>query len=216
MNKLNENKYVLCNLWSYIKCLSSKYNLKYLIIPMVYLLIIILIVPSVEITTNEVKHKELDTYTKSITKEDKIKSILERYKLTKEQFNILSAIVLSEADKNSYEDTYAVINTIYNRTHSKNWVKSVSNRYGSNKGESLYYQAISPNQFVVYEHGTYKKNLNNTNCVGYNAIIDFLYTEEVMHSYLSFRANNVKVKNSETFSKNGNRYFNQLLDNNRI
>ncbi len=216
MNKLNENKYVLRNLWGYIKCLSYKYNLKYLIIPIVYLLIIILIVPSVEITTNEVKHKELDTYTKSITKEDKIKSILERYKLTKEQFNTLSAIVLSEADKNSYEDTYAVINTIYNRTHSKNWVKSVSNRYGSNKGESLYYQAISPNQFVVYEHGTYKKNLNNTNCVGYNAIIDFLYTEEVMHSYLSFRANNVKVKNSETFSKNGNNYFNLLLDNNRI
>lgn len=216
MNKLNENKYVLHKLWSYIKCLSYKYNLKYLIIPIVYLLIIILIVPNVEITTNEVKQRKLDTYTKSITKEDKINSILERYKLTKEQFNILSAIVLSEADKNSYEDTYAVINTIYNRTHSKNWVKSVSNRFGNNKGENLYYQAISPNQFVVYEHGTYKNNLNNTNCVGYNAIIDFLYTEEVMHNYLSFRANNVKVKNSETFSKNGNRYFNQLLDNNRI
>lgn len=216
MNKLNENRYVLHKLWSYIKCLSYKYNLKYLIIPIVYLLIIILIVPSVEITTNEVKQRKLDTYTKSITKEDKINSILERYKLTKEQFNILSAIVLSEADKNSYEDTYAVINTIYNRTHSKNWVKSVSNRFGNNKGENLYYQAISPNQFVVYEHGTYKNNLNNTNCVGYDAIIDFLYTEEVMHNYLSFRANNVKVKNSETFSKNGNRYFNQLLDNNRI
>lgn len=216
MNKLNENKYVLHKLWSYIKCLSYKYNLKYLIIPIVYLLIIILIAPSVEITTNEVKQRKLDTYTKSITKEDKIKSILERYKLSREQFNILSAIVLSEADKNSYEDTYAVINTIYNRTHSKNWVKSVSNRFGNNKGENLYYQAISPNQFVVYEHGTYKNNLNNTNCVGYNAIIDFLYTEEVMHNYLSFRANNVKVKNSETFSKNGNRYFNQLLDNNRI
>lgn len=216
MNKLNENKYVLHKLWSYIKCLSYKYNLKYLIIPIVYLLIIILIVPSVEITTNEVKQRKLDTYTKSITKEDKIKSILERYKLSREQFNILSAIVLSEADKNSYEDTYAVINTIYNRAHSKNWVKSVSNRFGNNKGENLYYQAISPNQFVVYEHGTYKNNLNNTNCVGYDAIIDFLYTEEVMHNYLSFRANNVKVKNSETFSKNGNRYFNQLLDNNRI
>lgn len=216
MNKSNESKYALRNLWEYIKCLSYNYNIKYFIIPIVYLFIIILLVPNVELTFSEVKNRKLDTYSEVIAKEDKIISILERYKLTREQFNILSAIVLSESDKNSYEDTYAVINTIYNRTHSKSWVKSVSNRYGKNNGNNLYYQAISPNQFVVYEHGTYKKNLNNTNCIGYDAIIDFLYTEKVMHNYLSFRSNNIKMKNSESFSKNGNNYFNELLENNRI
>ena len=132
------------------------------------------------------------------------------------KLNILSAIVLTEAQNNSYEDAYAVINTIYNRTHSKNWVKSISNKYGKDKGTNLYYQAIAPRQFVVYEHGSYKKNLNNTKSVGYDAIIDFLYTEDVMHNYLSFRAHNIKIKNSETFSNKGNNYFNPIKEKNRI
>ena len=62
----------------------------------------------------------------NITKEDKIDYILNKYNLTKNEFNTLTAIVLSEAQSNSYEDAYAVINTIYNRTHAKNWVRSCS------------------------------------------------------------------------------------------
>lgn len=216
MNNLVENAYALRILWSYIKCLSYKYNLKYLGLPIIYLFIILLIVTSTRVVVNEVTYKKLDSFTTAITKEDKIKSILEKYDLTNEQFKTLSAIVLTEAEANSYEDAYAVINTIYNRTHSKNWVKSVSNRYGSGKGTNLYYQAIAPNQFVVYEHGSYKKNLNNTKSVGYDAIIDFLYTEEVMHNYLSFRAHNIKAKNSEAFSEKGNNYFNILTESNKI
>ena len=211
-----ESVYALRMLWGYTKCLIYKYNLKYLGMPIIYLLVIMLIVPSAKIVENEIKYKELSSYTILIPKEEKIKSILEKYNLTEKQFQVLCAIVLTEAENNSYEDAYAVINTIYNRTHSKNWVKSVNNRYGANKGKNLYYQAIAPNQFVVYEHGTYKKNLNNTNSLGYDAIIDFLYTEEVMHDYLSFRAHNVKVKNSESFSKKGNNYFNKIKETNRI
>lgn len=216
MNNLIESVYALRILWSYIKCLSYKYNLKYLGLPILYLFIILLVVPSTQIVVNEIAYKKLDSYTTAITKEDKVKIILEKYNLSKDQFKILSAIVLSEAQVNSYEDAYAVINTIYNRTHSKNWVKSINNRYGNNKGENLYYQAIAPRQFVVYEHGSYKKNLGNTKSVGYDAIIDFLYTEEVMHNYLSFRSNNIKVKNSEAFSEKGNNYFNILKESNKI
>jgi len=216
MNNLIESVYALRILWSYIKCLSYKYNLKYLGLPILYLFIILLVVPSTQIVVNEITYKKLDSYTTAITKEDKVKIILEKYNLSKDQFKILSAIVLSEAQANSYEDAYAVINTIYNRTHSKNWVKSINNRYGNNKGENLYYQAIAPRQFVVYEHGSYKKNLGNTKSVGYDAIIDFLYTEEVMHNYLSFRSHNIKIKNSEAFSEKGNNYFNILKESNKI
>jgi len=217
MINLVESAYALRILWSYIKCLVYKYNLKYLIMPISYLLVIMVIVPSTESIVNIVTYQELSSYTtKVITKDEKIKYILEKYELTKKQFKVLSAIVLTEAQSNSYEDAYAVINTIYNRTHSKNWVKSISNRYGKDKGTNLYYQAIAPRQFVVYEHGSYKRNLNNTKSVGYDAIIDFLYSEEVMHNYLSFRSHNIKVKNSESFSNKGNNYFNPIKEKNRI
>ena len=124
--------------------------------------------------------------------------------------------MLSEAKSKSYEDAYAVINTIYNRTHAKNWVRSVSNNFGKDKGTSLYYQAIQPGQFTVYKSGSYKRHLNETNSVGYNAIIDFLYSEEVMHDYLSFRSHSIKVNGSESFASGGNNYFNKLTLKNRI
>ena len=142
--------------------------------------------------------------------------ILEKYNLTENEFKVLCGIVLSEAEYNSYEDAYAVINTIYNRTHSKNWVTSVDNHFGKGKGVSLYYQAISPNQFTVYKSGAYKKYMNSTDLVGYKAIIDFLYTEDIMHNYLSFRSNSIKINNSESFSEKGNNYFNVMKEENRI
>jgi len=217
MNNLVESTYALRILWGYIKCLSYKYKIKYLGMPILYIFIIFLIVPSANVIVNEITTKEFSSYTTlAITKEEKIEYILDKYDLNEKQFNVLTAIVLSEAQANSYEDAYAVINTIYNRTHSKNWVKSISNRYGSDKGYNLYYQAIAPNQFVVYQHGSYKRNLNNTTSVGYDAIIDFLYTEEILHNYLSFRSHNIKIKNSEAFSEKGNNYFNIIEEKNRI
>lgn len=207
MNKTKDSTCVLQNLWR---------NAKYLSLLFIYILIAIFTEPKLNIIVNEITYKTVDSYTTVITQEDKIKVILEKYDLTKDQFNVLCAIVLSEAEGSSYEDAYAVINTIYNRTHSKNWVKSVSNYFGEGKGNNLYYQAISPNQFVVYEHGTYKKNLNNTKSIGYEAIIDFLYTENIIHNYLSFRSHNIKVKDSVAFSENGNNYFNPIKESNRV
>lgn len=216
MINLVESTYALRILWGYIKCLINKYNLKYLVLPITYLFVILIAVPSTQVIVNEISYASLNTYSSvTLTKEDKINYILENYGLTKEQFKVLSAIVLSEAETNSYEDAYAVINTIYNRTHSKNWVRSVDNTFGKGKGQNLYYQAISPNQFVVYQHGSYKRYLNSDN-IGTDAIIDFLYTEEVKHNYLSFRSHNTYVENYETFSDNGNKYFNEIIEENRI
>lgn len=216
MNNLVDNTYVLPNLWGCIKYLIYKYNLKYLGLPIMYLAIIMFMVPINPGVVNESHYTSLDTFkTIAYTIDNKKEMILEKYNLTNEQFKVLVGVVLSEAD-HTYEDAYAVINTIYNRTHSKNWVKTVNNRFGKDKGTNLYYQAIAPGQFTVYASGSYKKRMNITSGEGYKAIIDFLYTEKVMHNFLSFRAHHVKVSNSTTFSENGNKYFGLIKEENRI
>lgn len=208
---------VLHNLWGWIKNIIYKYNLRYLALPIIYLMVILIVVPSANTVINMVTYHEMDSYTVAIlTKDEKVKNILEKYNMTEQQFKVLCGIVLSEAEYNSYEDAYAVINTIYNRTHSKNWVRSIDNNFGKGKGTNLYYQAISPNQFTVYASGSYKKHMNDTNNLGYDAIIDFLYTENTMHNYLSFRSHSIKINNSESFSKNGNNYFGEIKEENRI
>ncbi len=224
MNKLKKDDYVLHLWWNKLK--EKIINLKYLVLPIIYIIIIIMVVPKPKVMVNKVEIEKPDSYIevkvetkkkeKTETKIDKEKYILEKYNLTNEQFNILVAVVLTEAESNSYEDAYAVINTIYNRTHSKSWVRSVSNRFGKGKGSSLYYQVIHPNQFTVYQSGSYKRNLNNRKSVGYNAIIDFLYSEKIMHNYLSFRSHSSKVSNYEMFSERGNKYFNELKSESRI
>ena len=211
MNNLVDYVPLLHKMWS-----GVKNNLKYLAMPIMYLVIIVSVVPSPKTIVNIIDDKRLSSYnTVKLEKSEKIKYILNKYNLSKNEFNILCGIVLSEADS-TYEDAYAVINTIYNRTHSKNWVRSVDNKFGKDKGMNLYYQAISPNQFTVYASGSYKKHMNDTDSVGYDAIIDFLYTENIMHNYLSFRSHSIKVNGSESFSKKGNNYFSTIKEENRI
>lgn len=217
MNNLIDSLYALHILWGYIKNKIEIKNLKYMVLPIVYLTVILLVVPTTNTIVNNITYKEMSSYTVAqLTTERKREIILSKYNLSDYEFKVLTGIVLSEAESNSYEDAYAVINTIYNRTHSKNWVKSIDNKFGKGKGMNLYYQAISPNQFTVYRSGSYKKHMNDTTSVGYNAIIDFLYTEEVMHNYLSFRSHSIKVSGSESYSANGNNYFGILVEGNRI
>lgn len=211
MNNLVDYVPLLHKMWSGIKN-----NLKYLAMPIMYLAIIVSAVPSPKTIVNITDNKRLSSYnTVILDKNEKINYILNKYNLSKSEFSVLCGIVLSEAD-DTYEDAYAVINTIYNRTHSKNWVISVDNKFGKGKGMNLYYQAISPNQFTVYASGTYKRHMNKVDSTGYDAIIDFLYTENVMHNYLSFRSHSIKVNDSESFSKKGNNYFNTIKEENRI
>ena len=217
MNNKIDSAYTLHNLWGSVISKLKSIKRRYLILPIIYLLVIVLFQSNYEIYSNNIVYHNYDSYLEFVLdKNGKIDYILEKYNLSRNEFNTLTAICLSEAQAGSYEDAYAVINTIYNRTHSKNWVRSVNSYFGNGKGNNLYYQAISPNQFVVYQSGSYKGHLNDTNSVGYNAIIDFLYTEKVMHDYLSFRAYSIKVNGSESFAKNGNNYFNKIKDENRI
>ena len=150
-----------------------------------------------------------------IPQNQKKEIILEKYNLTMEEFDILCAIVLGESAPNSYEDAYAVINTIYNRTHSKRFCNMVDNVYDG-KGNNLYYQAICPGQFVVYENEIYKEKLGIVNEPGYDAILDFLVMEIKLHDFLSFKSNKTEVKNGVRFVSDGNNYNNPLLEEDRI
>lgn len=211
MNKLTID--VLPTWWGCIKNKNYR-KLTYIMLPLLYILVILGVSSQIaqnKLTIDTLAIKSMDTYAEiNISNEDKREIILQKYQLTSDEFDILCAIVLAEAEYNSYEDAYAVINTIYNRTKSNRWIKSVNNKFGNNKGENLYYQAIAPRQFTVYESGSYKKYLGDKKSIGYQAIIDFLYTEELLHNYLSFRSHYIKVDGSETFSSKGNNYFNEI------
>lgn len=195
---------------------KEKFN-KYVLLPIMYLIIVFMVVPSKVIEVNTTTSHSYDSYkTAIISNELKLDYILKNYNLTMEEFKVLCGIVLSEAEGNSYEDAYAVINTIYNRTHAKNWVRSVNGHFGNGKGNSLYYQSISPGQFTVYKSGSYLRHINETNSVGYKAILDFLYSENIMHNYLSFRSHSIKVSGSVSYSNKGNNYFSELVSENRV
>ena len=152
------------------------------------------------------------------TDEMKIQFILERFNLTKEQFDTLVAIVLAESKWDSYEDAYSVINTIYNRTISKNWINYVNYLGKDGTGTNLYYQSICPNQFIVYQNGSYLSFLNNDNSdrQGYKAIIDFLTTGEKMHNFLSFVASDCGKEKYLQFVEKGNCYYNELTDDDMV
>jgi len=155
------------------------------------------------------------------THEEKVQYILETYNLTPEEFDILCAIVLTEAKENSYDDVYYTINTVYNRTISKKWIRYISNNYGEDTGFNLYYQAIMPGQFVVYQDGLYKANLGVDSGVGYQAIIDFLYNPQsgfpnIKHNFLSFKSADSRVEGSVQLVDGGNRYHNELTEEDRI
>lgn len=150
--------------------------------------------------------------------EIKVEHILKKFNLTEEQFDTLVAIVLAEAKWDSYEDAYAVINTMYNRIISTSWINYVNYILGDETGTSLYYQSICPGQFIVYQNGNYLEFLgkDNTDRPGYKAIIDFLTTGEKMHDFLSFVAADCGKGEYTQFVEKGNCYSNKITEDNLV
>ena len=163
-----------------------------------------------------IKEAEAAAKKKEPTTEEKIATILERENITEEQLDEIIATVYGEAAANSYDDAYAVINTFYNRTLSKKWVSYVSSLTNSGSGNSIYAQITLKNQSSVYTSGAYKKYLGLTEGPIYDAVIDFLYSLESMHDYLSFYASFGEIDNSEQFVENGNLYYSELEESDRI
>ena len=119
------------------------------------------------------------------------------YELSDEDFELLCAIVSAESDK-TYDDALAVITTILNRCETDNWIRS--------HGTDPIAQATAPNQFVVYQHGSYKRYMNgNAPETVVQAVKDALAGVR-NHKYLSFRSNGTTSYSDNMISPTGNRY----------
>lgn len=119
------------------------------------------------------------------------------YDLSDEDIELLCAIVAAESDK-SYDDALAVITTILNRCEAPNWIRS--------HGTDPIAQATAPNQFVVYQHGSYEKYMDgNAPDTVKEAVADALAGVR-NHEYLSFRSNSTTSYSDNMISPTGNRY----------
>ena len=119
------------------------------------------------------------------------------YKLCDKDIELLCAIVSAESDK-TYDDALAVITTILNRCETKNWINS--------HGRDPIAQATAPNQFVVYQHGSYEKYMNGkAPDTVKQAVMDALSGVR-NHDYCSFRSNGTTSYSSNMISPTGNRY----------
>lgn len=167
-----------------------------------------------ELTTDEVTTAVDEVV--ELTNEEKLAIILERENLTSSQFAEILATVIGEAEANSYDDAYAVINTFYNRKISKTWIEEVLRVTGVDNGDNLYAQITLENQSSVYTSGSYKLYLGITDVPAYQAVIDFLYTLESKHNYLNFYASYGTINNSVQFSENGNWYYNAMPEEDRV
>ena len=143
-----------------------------------------------------------------------ISYICDRYNITYDEFKIVSAIIMAEGN-HTYEEAYCVANTIYNRIHSISSINYVNAVFGMDVGKSLFYQAVCPNQFVVYQNGRYYEFYNVLSGSVFRGIIDMLITEIPRHNYLQFLANETDVQ-GQMFTEKGNRYFTVLQENNRL
>jgi hypothetical protein len=119
------------------------------------------------------------------------------YQLCDEDIELLCAIVSAESDK-SYDDALAVISTILNRCERSNWIAS--------HGRDPIQQATAPNQYVVYQHGSYKTYLNGkAPDTVKQAVMDALNGVR-NHNYCSFRSNGTTSYSNNMITSTGNRY----------
>ena len=119
------------------------------------------------------------------------------YEVSDEDYELLCAIVSAESDK-SYDDALAVITTILNRCEAPNWVRS----HGTNPVA----QATAPNQFVVYQHGSYKAYMGGRAPETVQTAVRDALAGVRNHHYLSFRSNGTTSYSDNRITSTGNRY----------
>ena len=119
------------------------------------------------------------------------------YQLCDEDIELLCAIVSAESDK-SYDDALAVISTILNRCETTNWINS--------HGRDPIQQATAPNQYVVYQHGSYKNYLNGKAPETVKQAVKDALNGVRNHNYCSFRSNGTTSYSNNMITTTGNRY----------
>ena len=171
----------------------------------------------VEVNESSINNEEYvyESSYSNLNLDEKTAWILDTYNLTYDEFVVLNAIVNAEAKADSYDDAYAVINTLYNRINSYSWINYVDSIMGDGCGYNLYYQATCPGQFEVYATGMYLDYLYDTYPNSDQAVIDMLYNQNIMHNYLSFKSAETYVEDSVQFVPGGNNYHNYFYDSDR-
>lgn len=119
------------------------------------------------------------------------------YNLNSSDKDLIYAIVSAESDK-SYDDALAVASVILNRCEAPNWVSS----HGTNPVS----QATAPNQFVVYQSGSYKQYTNGNAPDTVQQAVDDALNGVRNNEYLSFRSNGTSGYSSNMITSTGNRY----------
>lgn len=145
--------------------------------------------------------------------EKAIEYICEHYNITFEQFKVICAIIMAEGNPDvtyQYKESYAVTNVLYNRVHSISFINFVD-AFNYYDGHNIFYQAICPNQFEVYQNGNYLNFFGVLSGDSFRGIIDMLISERTMHNYLEFRFANSDIL-GETFTPRGNIYFHILTE----
>ena len=179
----------------------------------------------------EIPYTPTDPNKKEQTLEQEIiQYILDKYGITLEQFDIIKAIIIAEAKPDSFDDGYAVTNTIYNRTQSEKWLYTAEWCYKDKNGNRLkfdgnniYDVVISPYQFEVYGNGRYKQYLDKNDGPVYDSIIAFFNdlrngNYENMHNFLNFKSSEIEMSCyfEQPAGRGGNKYHGLLTDNDRI
>lgn len=163
---------------------------------------------------------------------EKMQVIMEREKLTYDELDECIAGMIAESceDGNNYGECYRTMSTLFNRIHSISMVDYVSDLKKGADGSRLICQFEAKNQFSVYAHRSYEEYLGRIDLKGYQACIDMLYSGIPSHNYIQF--NNVPPKDGipldqyidgqsngtpyEHFYDNGNYYYTELKENDRI
>ena len=118
------------------------------------------------------------------------------YEMSDSDLELLIAIVAAESDK-SYDDALAVITTILNRCESDKWNKN---------GGTPVDIATAPNQFVVYQHGSYKSYMNGRAPETVVTAVKDALAGVRNHEYYTFRSNGTTGYSNNMISPTGNRY----------
>ena len=158
----------------------------------------------------------INKYYENYGYEKAIDYICEHYNITFEQFKVLCAIIMAEGNPDvtyEYKENYAVTSILYNRIHSISSINFVD-AFNYYDGHNIFYQAICPNQFEVYQNGNYLKCFGILSGDGFRGIIDMLISERPMHNYLEYRFSESNIL-GETFTPGGNIYFHTLAEEDR-
>ncbi len=167
---------------------------------------------------------------KEVTIEDMIDYTLIKFDLTREEYDILVAGIISEGkggkeDADRINEALNVASALYNRCKDSRWCDYVRNIMGIKGKVGLFEHFTAKSQFDVWTYGTYTKNINCTSGPLYESIVKFLYYVDNIdkdrqssiygkprHNYCSFCTSTLdrRSHNPVILVKGGNQYYDPI------